>query len=56
MVDGEYVGLGEDEGEHEREDEDGDEGEGEGADVSESHCVMSQVAHCPPRAQNLTQR
>ena len=33
---------------------DDDDDDDERADVSESRCVMSQVAHCPPRGWNLT--
>jgi hypothetical protein len=61
VVDGVYAGVGEeDEAGYEREDEGGDgdggEGEGEGANVSESRCVLSQPAHCPPRGWSLTRR
>lgn len=54
MVDGVYAGFGEDEGGYER--EDGYGYGGEGAHVSESHCVMSQAAHCLPKSWNLTRR
>jgi hypothetical protein len=68
VLDGLYAGVGEDEGGYEGGDGDADadgdgdgdgdeaEAEAEGAYVSESRCVMSQAAHCPPRGWNLIRR